>query len=325
MNTKRSKLIYDSKHLHKQNLLCHISNNTLRKSGAYKTDSNNKDTIDESTKDLSQRVKTQVESFASKGAKAALTHTGAGVGALVFSATKSVSVAIKNTTAISTKTNQVKQRLITNATKKPTGQSKVQALKQSVTTTDKANFSSALFIAVAAFFLVFICGFGQSALFVTGALNMAEKSEQKPSDEITFKGQKRIVDRAWTMPALGSSTEWLCLGWVSSVYLNAGISRGYLSQPYAALVYRLMHKSGRISNDLSELVPGMVIVSDKYAWMILGEIEDFGGHIGIYVGDNIVRSCEGGVMFSRPLDEFIAIFGSGGAIGWGWPSEVIAK
>lgn len=48
------------------------------------------------------------------------------------------------------------------------------------------------------------------------------------------------------------------------------------------------------------------------------------GHVGIYVGDGKVMSNEGAIT-TKTLDQFIAFYGKGSGVYWGWMGGVELK
>lgn len=100
----------------------------------------------------------------------------------------------------------------------------------------------------------------------------------------------------------------LCGAWVGDVFENAGIpfTRGNACDVW---------KRDCHLKDKSKLKPGMIIASNKTP----GEMGRFYGHIGIYIGNNMVADSIIGGVRTQSLDEWIRYNESaGGVVKWGW-------
>lgn len=120
--------------------------------------------------------------------------------------------------------------------------------------------------------------------------------------------QKDIVKSAQKTPTTGAN--W-CAAWVTKVFINAG--------------YKIPEKDGNAkdmynqwchSDNKSDLKVGMIVADSSHAGT--GDAGLLYGHVGIYIGNNQVMSNEGGPITTKSLDQFIAFYGTGSGVKWGW-------
>lgn len=122
--------------------------------------------------------------------------------------------------------------------------------------------------------------------------------------------QRAIVDAANRTPFTGSG--W-CAAWVSNVFANAGLGsiNGNACDMYRAYCH---------STDRSELQVGMLVaVESSSSGTAAGRIY---GHVGIYIGDNLVMHNAGSGVETTDLDAWIATYCQWSPVGWGYPSNV---
>lgn len=107
--------------------------------------------------------------------------------------------------------------------------------------------------------------------------------------------------------------DWGCSGWVYIVFRDAGISSfsGSAAQFYSKWCY---------SSDRSELRPGMIIAVNNTGGSEAGRMY---GHIGIYLGNDIVRHYTGGKVQEFSVDKWIKWYGSVCTPRWGWNGGVV--
>lgn len=138
-------------------------------------------------------------------------------------------------------------------------------------------------------------------------LNSATAGSGALSDGRMTGAQQRVVSAAESTPTAGASR---CLAWVGDVFDNAGY--GFARLPTAGDACRqYCHSTNR-----GDLRPGMIIAVES-------TVSSPGiGHIGIYMGNGKVRDNEtsggGGIVVTRPLDEWLQIFSAAGTPRWGW-------
>lgn len=117
--------------------------------------------------------------------------------------------------------------------------------------------------------------------------------------------QMSVVDAAAWTPSTGAG---YCAAWVSNVFANAGIGAiyGNACDMYWSYCY---------SSDLSEIQAGMIIAvpTEPYSYAAI-----IYGHVGIYVGNGIVRHCASGYVLSQSLDSWISEYGVTSTPRWGW-------
>ena len=115
--------------------------------------------------------------------------------------------------------------------------------------------------------------------------------------------EKALVSAAYRTPTAGNG---YCAAWVSNVYVNAGFPRpgGNACDQY----YWYCD-----SNDLSKLRPGMMVAVPSHNHTKAGKIY---GHVGIYVGNGIIRENIG-IVKDTKLSDWIAYYGSSAK--WGFP------
>lgn len=115
--------------------------------------------------------------------------------------------------------------------------------------------------------------------------------------------EKALVSAAYRTPTAGNG---YCAAWVSNVYVNAGFPRpgGNACDQY----YWYCD-----SNDLSKLRPGMMVAVPSHNHTKAGKIY---GHVGIYVGNGIIRENIG-IVKDTKLSDWIAYYGNSAK--WGFP------
>lgn len=115
--------------------------------------------------------------------------------------------------------------------------------------------------------------------------------------------EKALVLAAYRTPTAGGG---YCAAWVSNVYVNAGYPRpgGNANDQY----YWYCD-----SSDLSELMPGMMVAVPTHNHTQAGKKY---GHVGIYVGNGIIRENIG-IVKDTKLSDWIAYYGSSAK--WGFP------
>lgn len=115
--------------------------------------------------------------------------------------------------------------------------------------------------------------------------------------------EKALVSAAYRTPTAGIG---YCAAWVSNVYVNAGFTR-----PGGNAIDQYYWYCD--SNDLSELRPGMMVAVPSHNHTKAGKIY---GHVGIYVGNGIIRENIG-IVKDTKLSDWIAYYGSSAK--WGFP------
>lgn len=117
--------------------------------------------------------------------------------------------------------------------------------------------------------------------------------------------QQTVVNMAYATPSPGQG--W-CAAWVTNVFRAAGV--GYFGGNACDMCRSWCHSSNR-----SELKVGMIIADVSHPGT--GAPGLTYGHVGIYIGNNKVRSNEGPITV-KSLDSFIRFYGAGTGCKWGW-------
>lgn len=117
--------------------------------------------------------------------------------------------------------------------------------------------------------------------------------------------QQTVVNMAFATPSPGQG--W-CAAWVTNVFSAAGV--GYFGGNACDMCRSWCHSSNR-----SELKVGMIIADVSHPGT--GAPGLTYGHVGIYIGNNKVRSNEGPITV-KSLDSFIRFYGAGTGCKWGW-------
>lgn len=117
--------------------------------------------------------------------------------------------------------------------------------------------------------------------------------------------QQTVVNMAYATPSPGQG--W-CAAWVTNVFRAAGV--GYFGGNACDMCRSWCHSSNR--NDLKV---GMIIADVSHPGT--GSAGLTYGHVGIYIGNNKVRSNEGPITV-KSLDSFIRFYGAGTGCKWGW-------
>ena len=106
-----------------------------------------------------------------------------------------------------------------------------------------------------------------------------------------------------------------CAAWVTNVFKAAGV--GTFGGNACDMVKAWCH-----SNNPADLKVGMIVGDASHPGT--GSPGLLYGHVGIYVGDGKVMSNEGAIT-TKTLDEFIAFYGKGSGVYWGWIGGVELK
>lgn len=124
--------------------------------------------------------------------------------------------------------------------------------------------------------------------------------------------QLAVVNACKSTPSPGLN--W-CAAWVTNVFKAAGV--GSFGGNACDMVKAWCH-----SNNPADLKVGMIVGDASHPGT--GTPGLLYGHIGIYIGDGKVMSNEGAIT-TKTLDEFIAFYGKGSGVYWGWIGGVELK
>lgn len=124
--------------------------------------------------------------------------------------------------------------------------------------------------------------------------------------------QLAVVNACKSTPSPGLN--W-CAAWVTNVFKAAGV--GSFGGNACDMVKAWCH-----SNNPADLKVGMIVGDASHPGT--GTPGLLYGHVGIYIGDGKVMSNEGAIT-TKTLDEFIAFYGKGSGVYWGWIGGVELK
>lgn len=121
--------------------------------------------------------------------------------------------------------------------------------------------------------------------------------------------QRRLVDCAHATPSPGSD---LCASWVEQCFsrLGYGVVLGD-----AALLYR----SYCHYTDPADLKVAMIVATDAHPYSASGLRH---GHVGFYVGDNMVMDCADDAVRTVPLELWLSAYGLISEPRWGWLGSI---
>ncbi len=140
----------------------------------------------------------------------------------------------------------------------------------------------------------------------------ASASASSPSQNVVIENGRGslsgLLSAAEAVPSPGIG---LCAMWVSRVFSAAGL--GYPSGNANDMYYAWC-----TSSDRSQLQPGMIIAVSTHPFSAAGRIY---GHVGIYMGNGIVRDNIGYIR-SSSLDEWINFYSTVVPVRWGWVNGV---
>ena len=117
--------------------------------------------------------------------------------------------------------------------------------------------------------------------------------------------QRRLVECAHGTAPMGED---LCAAWVERAFSRLGM--GYVSGDARALYDGFCHLT-----DTRDLLVGMIVAVGRDPYGAGGW--DY-GHVGLYVGDNVVMDCVDGCVRRVPLELWISSYGVASEPRWGW-------
>lgn len=117
--------------------------------------------------------------------------------------------------------------------------------------------------------------------------------------------QRDLVASAYATPAMGAD---LCAAWVERAFerLSLGVVTGDAAKLYAAWCRHA---------DTRELKVGMIVAVPAHPYTIGGQRM---GHVGLYVGDNLVMHCADGRVQQVPLELWLSTYGVSAEPRWSW-------
>ena len=113
-----------------------------------------------------------------------------------------------------------------------------------------------------------------------------------------------LVSAAYSTPSPGSG---LCAAWVNNVFRRAGVGSFYGNADDLYYAY--------CGYAVSSIRPGMIIAVNTAPYSWAAQIY---GHVGIYLGNNVVRDNASGVLRNSTLDAWVAEYSVTTTVRCGW-------
>lgn len=145
-----------------------------------------------------------------------------------------------------------------------------------------------------------------------GNTSLAFYSEKNYFGQLTSTmnaSQSRVRDSAFRTPATPGG---YCALWVTNVIRNAGY--GYHSGDACDL-----YRNYCTSSDLKQLKIGMIIAVSTHPHTYAGSIY---GHVGIYIGNGLMRDSVYGYVRQIAVKDWIAYYGATVRPKWGWLGNI---
>lgn len=145
-----------------------------------------------------------------------------------------------------------------------------------------------------------------------GNTSLAFYSEKSYFGQLTSTmnaSQSRVRDSAFRTPATPGG---YCALWVTNVIRNAGY--GYHSGDACDL-----YRNYCTSSDLKQLKIGMIIAVSTHPHTYAGSIY---GHVGIYIGNGLMRDSVYGYVRQIAVKDWIAYYGATVRPKWGWLGNI---
>ena len=117
--------------------------------------------------------------------------------------------------------------------------------------------------------------------------------------------QRRLVECSYGTPSPGED---LCAAWVEQCFSRLGL--GVVLGDAASLYQGFCHHTS-----LDELKVGMIVAVDAQPYSLAGMSH---GHVGLYVGDGLVRDAVGNQVRTVPLELWLCAYGLMSEPRWGW-------
>lgn len=119
----------------------------------------------------------------------------------------------------------------------------------------------------------------------------------------------RVISAAY---ATGSRGPGYCAGYITDVFRNAGFGfiGGNANDMYWAYCY---------TSDRSQLQPGMIVAVPTSPW----GLAQIYGHIGLYIGNGVIRENATGPITETSVDAWIRTNGGWSTPRWGWLGGIV--
>lgn len=117
--------------------------------------------------------------------------------------------------------------------------------------------------------------------------------------------QRNFVACAYATPWPGANA---CAEWIEEAYarLGYGVVTGHAFELCRSYCSR---------TDLALLKVGMIVGVEHHPYTANGLTY---GHVGLYIGDNMVRDCADGGLRTAPLEAWLSVYGVMDDPRWGW-------
>lgn len=117
--------------------------------------------------------------------------------------------------------------------------------------------------------------------------------------------QRRFVSCAYATPSPGDD---LCASWVEQAFSRLGL--GVMLGDAAHLYQSYCHY-----DDPADLLVGMIVAVPRHPYSPQGIVH---GHVGLYIGNNMVMDSIEGRTRKVPLDLWLSAYGLMAPPRWGW-------
>lgn len=146
---------------------------------------------------------------------------------------------------------------------------------------------------------------GTTTRFGKPALRKTSPGQEPERFMDASEPQRNFVACAYATPSAGSNA---CAEWIEEVYarLGYGIVRGHafeLCRDYCS------------RTNLAQLKVGMMVGVEHHPYSANGLTY---GHVGLYLGDGVVRDCSDDGVRSAPLEAWLSVYGVMDDPRWGW-------
>jgi len=131
----------------------------------------------------------------------------------------------------------------------------------------------------------------------------AENRPQRLCD--ASPAQRRVAYWAARTTASGVN---LCAQWIERVYAAAGVW-------YCTVDAEKIYEWYCPLTELPDLKVGMAVAVPSHPHSMSGRVL---GHVGLYVGDDLIADCMGAKVRHAPLEAWLNVYGTMSEPRWGW-------
>lgn len=146
---------------------------------------------------------------------------------------------------------------------------------------------------------------GMTTKFGKPAIRGFEQNQRPQQLMDASEPQRNLVACAYATPWAGPNS---CAEWVEEVFarLGFGVVSGHAYELCRAYCSR---------TELSQLKVGMVVGVEHLPYTANGLTY---GHVGLYLGDGVIRDCADSGLRSAPLEAWLSVYGVMDDPRWGW-------